>query len=182
MIQTVLIHDEVNADADEKVKKLRLGLKREQQINLRDIVDASEKLNDTTEKLIEYLTVLNGVLIICAPSLRKILSGKAEEEEVMEISISGKRTKIKGYRLHEKITQSPEIAKKILILRVPGVDTELPDDFPATQVINLPSEFNNCEDRSITNIFDYWAKHCILGRLIALKKRNIFISADSVEK
>ena len=181
-MQTVLIHDEINEDADKMVKNLMLGLKREQQINLRDIVDASEQQSDTTEKLIKYLSVLNGVLIICAPSIREILSGNAKEDELMGVSVSGKRTQIKGYRLHEKVTQSPELAKKILILRMPDVDTELPDSFPDTQVIDLPKEFNSPEDKSIMNIFDYWAKHCILGRLIALKKRNMFISADSVEK
>ena len=181
MVQTVLIHDKVDANADKMMQNLRLGLTREKQISLRDVTDASGKIYDSTDRLIEYLTVLNGVLVICLPTIRKILSGKVEKEESVEISVSGKRTMINAHRLHEKITQSSELAKKIIIVKLPGLSTELPENFPDTQVIDLPDEFKDCQDKSIKTIYDYWAKHCILGRLVALKKRNMFISADSVE-
>lgn len=181
LVQTVLIHDTVDSETDKIVSNLRLGLKREQQIILRDLTGETGEISDATEKLIEYLTFLNGVLVICVPSIHNILSGKSKEEELVEISISGKRTKINAHKIHGKIKESADLAKKILILKVPGVANEMPEGFAETQVIDLPKDFDDCKDSAIQTIFDYWTKHCILGRLIALKKRNMFISADSVE-
>lgn len=175
-----------STDEGDRVDNLRLGLKREQQIILRDLVadvpDEIRSISDATEKMLSYMDVLDGVIIVCTAKVGKILGEKADKDAEMELEISGKKTNINVCKLQEKIKDSAELSKKILVLRIPGVDGDVPDVFPEVQVIHLPETYSVDEDKDIKTIFDYWAKHCILGRLITLKKRNRFISADSIEK
>lgn len=183
MVQTIVIS---GVDEGTRIDNLRISLKREQQIILRDLVsdvpDEINKISDSTDKLIGYMETLDGVLLICTEKISRILTDKIEDEQTeFEIDVSGETTKIRASRLQEKINESEDLKRKILVLRMPGVLGDVPQVIPESQVIQLPEKYEEGGDEAIKTIFDYWAKSCILGRLLALKKRNKFISVDSVD-
>ena len=161
---------------------LRQGLQLADQIRLRKMDDGLvREINDPTERLIKYMRITDGTLIIWAASFSKIWAKEAEGNEERKVLISGKKTAINAFKLQEAIKEQA-LRKKILVLTVPRLAEEVPIDFPSAQMITLPVDWPAGYKREPNDlIFDCWAKHYILPKLLALRMGNQPITRDPAE-